>query len=158
MTSGYAIITTMIFTALGLYLLSAIKVPCDVTETYQEQVYLPCEQTTQTSIVDTSSMWGLFHTRKAETLIRNPYSAEVQCKVNFIFNNTVQIETKTLEKKLISGETSAYSVDVPLSGDVIVDTKIIPEVRYETKTRVVHEQCSLSEYYLKGNSIISALI
>lgn len=147
----------MIFTALGLYLLSAIKVPCDVIKTYQEPVYLLCEQTTQTSIVDVPFVWGLIHTMKAETLIKNPYSADVQCKVNFIFDNTVEKKTQTLEKKLISGETSSFSVDVPLDGNVSVDTKIIPEVRYVTKTRVVQEQCSLSEYYLKGNPITSAL-
>lgn len=148
MKGSLGIVGTMLATAFGIYLLFAIKVPCEVTRSKTETIPLTYENVTPVTIINNEMLWGAIRFSKAQITIRNTDSEAGYFKVNFVIQDGDEILTKTETQEILAGEIKTISTDLP-NGDVTVQANVIPGSKEVTRVWTEKTQCSLWEYYPK---------
>ena len=143
-------IAGMLMFAIGIWLLYTIKVPYTHTATFIENVPLNYSIPQEAKIIEVSTWWGLSHDYQAQALVENDDSATGMFTINFIFNDGTQTTTKIVNQQISPSEIKLITSDVPLKGNVTVQTKVTPGTKQVSVQKEVTEQVSLSDFYFKG--------
>ena len=145
-------IPAIILTAIALWLLNAIQVPCTATETFIENIPLNYTVVKEAEITEISTWFGLSRSRQAQALVQNADSATGLFTVNFIFSDGIQTLTKTVNQEIGAGEIRTVTSDVPLEGNVSVRTNVMPGTKQVSFQKEVTKQVPLGSFIGKDPS------
>ena len=132
--------------ALGLVIaaivLTAVTWPIEVVEPYYTSEPYHYEQTLVREKQVTRWPWFWQTKTQGQYLVKNTEDIDGTFTLNFLFDDGLNVKTKTMEVEIMAGEGKAVTINSPFAGELTISLNVVPpnksELQYRTVTKTVN--------------------
>ncbi len=130
-------------------IMSTITWEIDVVEPYLASEPYHYEQTLVRERQVPNCPWFWQEVTQAQYLVKNTEDRDGTYTLNFLFDNGINSQTKTIKVEIISGEEKAVTINSPLTGVSKISLNVVPPNKSILQQRTVKKRVNVW-YYLPG--------
>jgi len=146
MNDPKAIVGTIVGLILAAMLVTTITWEIEVVEPYYTIEPYHYEQTLVRETQVPNFPWLWQEVTQAQYLVKNTEDRDGTYALNFLFDNGINSQTKTIKVEIMSGEEKAVTINSPLTGLSTISLNVVPPNKWVPQQRTVKKKVNAWNY------------